>query len=66
MTVCAGETRRKHLFTTNSNYVQIQIVKTGQNEDGSAYFAIAYEGIVFYTFSSGKIMSCKKWRLYII
>ena len=45
VTVCSGETRQKHLYTTISNIVEIQIVNTGENEDESAYFAIAFQGI---------------------
>ena len=46
MTVCSGETRFKHVYTTVSNSVEIQIVHTGDDGDDSAYFAIAFQGII--------------------
>ena len=48
MTVCSGETRYKHLYTSISNSVEIQIVNIGGNEDGSKYFAIAFQGMLFF------------------
>ena len=45
VTVCSGDTRYKHLYTTVSNSVEIQIVNGGENGDESSYFAIAFEGI---------------------
>ena len=48
ITVCPGETRYRHLYTTISNSVEIQIVNMGDNGDESAYFAIAFQGIICY------------------
>ena len=48
VTVCSGETRHKHLYTTTTNSVEIQIVKTGEEDgDDPTYFAIVYQGIIF-------------------
>ena len=44
VTVCSGETSYKHLYTTVSSTVEIQIVNTGEDGEESAYFAIAFEG----------------------
>ena len=44
VTVCSGETRHKHLYTTVSSTAEIHIVDTGENGDASAYFAIAFQG----------------------
>ena len=44
VTVCSGETRYRHLYTTISNTVEIEIVNTGDNGDESAYFAISFQG----------------------
>ena len=45
--VCSGEARHKHLYTTTSNSVEIQIVKTGEEDgDDPSYFAIVYQGII--------------------
>ena len=46
VTVCSGETRYKHLYTSISNSIEIQIVNTGNSVDQPIYFAIAFEGIV--------------------
>ena len=43
--MCSGETRFKHLYTTVSNSVEIQIVNTGENGEEAAYFAIAFQGM---------------------
>ena len=51
VTVCSGETRYRHLYSTVSNYVEIQIVNTGDSGDGSPYFAIAFQGISSSTLS---------------
>ena len=51
VTVCSGDIRYKHLYTTISNSVEIQIVNTGDNGDGSAYFAIAFQGITCHIFT---------------
>ena len=44
MTICSGEARYRQLYTSISNTVEIQIVNTGDNEDGAIYFAIAFQG----------------------
>ena len=51
VTVCSGEVRHRHLYTTASNTVEIHIVNTGDEGDDPAYFAIAFEGIICYIFS---------------
>ena len=45
VTVCAGETRNRHLYTSVSNTVEIQIVDIDDSDDQSAYFTIAFQGI---------------------
>ena len=45
VTVCSGETRYRHLYTTVSSSVEIQIVDTGDNGDDSSHFVIAFEGM---------------------
>ena len=45
VTVCSGETRNRHLFTSVSSTVEIQIIDIGDNGDQSAYFIIAFQGI---------------------
>ena len=45
VTVCSGETRHKHLYSTVSSTVEIQIIDMGENGDASAFFAIAFQGI---------------------
>ena len=47
VTVCSGERRKRHLYTTVSNSVELQIVNTGEDGEGSDYFAIAFQGISF-------------------
>ena len=47
VTICSGNTRFKHVYTTVSSSVEIQIVNTGENGDESAYFAIAFQGILY-------------------
>ena len=49
MTVCSGERRYRHLYTTVSSSVEIQIVNTGGNGDESAHFAIHFQGILHAT-----------------
>ena len=51
MRVCSGETRQRHLYTSVSNSVEIQIVNMGDNGDTSAYFVIAFQGMTCYSFS---------------
>ena len=46
VTVCSGDTRYRHLYTTVSSSVEIQIVNTGDNGDRSSYFAIAFQGML--------------------
>ena len=45
VTVCSGGARYRHLYTTVSNHVEIQIVTAENTGDESPYFAIAFEGI---------------------
>ena len=47
LTVCSGDVRYKHLYTTTSNSVEIQIINIGEGADNSAYFAIAFQGIIY-------------------
>ena len=51
ITVCPGETRFRHLYTTTSNSVEIQIVNMGDNGDESAYFAIGFQGTTCYIYA---------------
>ena len=51
LAVCSGETRYRHLYTTVSSSVEIQIVNTGNNEDEPTYFAIAFQGKYHVTFN---------------
>ena len=48
LTVCSGETRHRHLYTSSTNSVEIQIVKAGATGDESAYFVIAFQGITCF------------------
>ena len=61
ITVCSGETRYKHVYTSTSNSVEIQIVNTGDGGDESAYFAIAFQGIICQMF---RIFQLQKDYLY--
>ena len=44
MTVCSGEIRNRHVYTSISNTVKIQIVNTGDDGEEAIYFAIAFQG----------------------
>ena len=46
VTVCSGEARHRHIYTTTSNSVEIQIIKAADSADDSAYFVIAFRGTV--------------------
>ena len=45
VTICSGDIRYKHVYTTISNSVEVQIIKAGESGDESHYFAITYQGM---------------------
>ena len=44
MTLCAGDVRRKHVYTTSTNSVEIRIVTKTREDEEPAHFVINYEG----------------------
>ena len=44
VTVCSGVTRYKHLYTTASSSVDIEIANMGESGDQSSYFLIVFQG----------------------
>ena len=44
MTLCAGDVRRKHVYTTSTNSVEIRIVTKKREGEEPSYFMIDYEG----------------------
>ena len=51
VTVCSGEMRHRHLYTSASNSVEIQIANTVDDGGEPAYFAIAFQGNTCYILS---------------
>ena len=59
VTICAGNIRYRHVYTTISNSVEIQIIKAGKSEDDSEYFAIAYQGMTgHYSVWYHRLIAC--------
>ena len=47
VTVCPSDIRYRHVYTSISNTVKIQIVNTGDGGNEAIYFAIAFQGNSF-------------------
>ena len=43
-TICAGGIRSKHVYTTYSSIIEVQLFNKLRGEMGTSYFLIGYEG----------------------
>ena len=43
-TICAGESRSQHVYTTSSSVIEVQFFNKQRDEMGTSYFLIGYSG----------------------
>ena len=48
MTICGGEDRKRHVYTTTTNYLEIHLNAQNGEEGEVSYFLLQYEGIISF------------------